>query len=444
MASRSEDQQALFDVSKSDETHTAARVGDARVLRNLRAFVAPIAHDAAAVTDDPRTVALARDLMSVFADHAGLYGMTRAELTSELSRRGHIDLALIDSRFDLFVRMGLVKPYLAKKHQSRYVLDPAGLAGLLVFERLGMRGGVDEMIALLDRARWLLERGETSRAEVTTLLGQSRQILAAYAAELRRLVDSAPLGELIEEQRRHDPGRVEEQVHLLNRLVTERFAGDHELGDLAFAVVEAQLAYRDRVLDAVGRVLDEGGASLDFSVLTPEQYLDAAINASRDELAEVGNQLVADPPLPWLDPGTIVDALDEYRPQRRARVRPEEPVPGHAGDPIEAIQAAQERQRRRRRLAAEANLGDGDSVDLTLTLRWMAWPEAAQWLVGLLGLSSDESEPFTVELGLQPLIDFDAKVTYLHAVMLRRNDAPSGGASLESGDEVSHRHGTDS
>jgi len=35
----------------------------------------PIAHDAAAVTDDPRTVALARDLMSVFADHAGLYGI---------------------------------------------------------------------------------------------------------------------------------------------------------------------------------------------------------------------------------------------------------------------------------------------------------------------------------------------------------------------------------
>ena len=61
-------------------------------------------------------------------------------------------------------------------------------------------------------------------------------------------------------------------MHALNRLVTDRFGRDHQLGELAFGLVEAELSYRQQVLAAVDRVLDQGGASLDFSVLTPEQY----------------------------------------------------------------------------------------------------------------------------------------------------------------------------
>ena len=292
------DQDALFDQRHVGRRERDGQVSDARLLDSLRAFVAPIAKDSAALTEDPRALQMARDLSEVFADHAGVSGLTKAELEMALARRGPLDRALFASRFDLFVQMGLVRPFLSKKHQSRYVLDPSGLAGLLVFERMGARGGVDEMLLLLDRTRWLIERGEADRPVVVTHLRRCRQLLAVYTATLARLVDTASIGELIDEQRHHDPAPVEQQVAALNQLVTDRFGSDHELDDLAFQLLEAELAYREQVFAAVNRVLDQGGASLDFSVLTPEQYLTAALESSVAELSAVAENLVVDPPMP--------------------------------------------------------------------------------------------------------------------------------------------------
>ncbi|MCF6733697.1 hypothetical protein [Blastococcus sp. KM273129] len=416
----------LFDVPRPAAARAGdGRISDARLLRHLRSFVAPIAADAGAVVEDPRALEMARDLAEAFADHPGVSGMTKAQVQAAIARRRPVDAALFDARFDLFVRMGLIRPFLEKKHQPRYVLDPAGMAGLLVFERLGATGGVDEMIMLLDRTRWLIEHGHADRELVVSHLRRCRQLLSVYGATLARLIQSAPIGELIAEQRHHDPRRVEEQVHALNRLVTDRFGRDHQLGELAFGLVEAELGYRQQVLAAVDRVLDQGGASLDFSVLTPEQYLSAALEADVGQLAGVGAHLVVDPPQPWLDPGSVVDALDEYAPRRRIRVRPPEPAGDPDPDPLAALERRHADDQRRRRLAVEEHLQGGEQVELTARLRALGWPAAAEQLMDLLAVAHDPGQPFAVELGQLLLIDADGPVTYWHPVFLRRSDPPA-------------------
>jgi hypothetical protein len=424
------DELALFDVPGGQQPQYAGKISDQRLLENLRSFVAPIANDASAVVDDPRALQMARDLSEVFAEHAGVSGLTKAEAEHALARRGLLDRALFESRFDLFVRMGLIQPFLAKKHQSRYVLDPCGLAGLLVFERMGTRGGVDEMLLLLDRTRWMVERGEGDRETVAVYLRRCRHILTAYAAALARLVESASIRDLIDEQRHHDPHRVEAEVHALNKLVTDRYPRDHKLGDLAFQLVEAELGYREQVLAAVERVLDQGGASLDFSVLTAEQYLTAAVDASAAELAEVGRHLVVDPPMPWVDPGAVLEAVEEYRPRRKVRIRPPSPADAGEGDPIGAMERRHDQERRRRTLAAESQLQGLEAVELTGVLRGMEWPAASQHLVNLLAVSGDPAQPFRVELGQSLLIDPETPVTYLHPVTLHRAGQPSAASGV--------------
>jgi hypothetical protein len=428
----------LFDVpGRAAASSGDGRVSDARLLQHLRSFVAPIAADAGAVVDDPRALEMARDLAEAFANHPGVSGMTRAEVQAAIARRRPIDIALFEARFDLFVRMGLIHPFLEKKHQPRYVLDPVGMTGLLVFERLGATGGVDEMIMLLDRTHWLVEQGRADRDLVVSHLRRCRQLLSVYGSTLARLIETAPIAELIAEQRHHDPRRVEEQVHALNRLVTDRFGRDHQLGELAFGLVEAELGYRQQVLAAIDRVLDQGGASLDFSVLTPEQYLSAALDADLAQLAAIGAHLVVDPPQPWLDPGSVLDAIDEYAPRRRVRARPPEPAGDPDADPLGVLEQRHAEGRRRRRLAVESHLQGAEQVELTATLRALGWPTAAEQLVDLLAIAHDPEQPFAVDLGQMLLIDPEGPVTYWHPVTLRRHEParhePPGAADETNG-----------
>lgn len=398
----------------------AGAISDAQLLEHVRAVVAPVAKDVSAVIEDPRALQMARDLADVFADHPTIAGMTKAEALQALGHRGPVDHAMFESRFDHFVRMGLIRSYLPKKNQKRYVLDPAGLVGLLVFERIGARGGVDEMLYLLDRTGRIVQSGEADRATVVAHLRRCRQLLSVYAAQLARMVEAASIRELVDEQRHHDPRRAEAEVHKLNQLVTRHYPADHELNDLAFRLLETELHYRTQVLAAVNRVLDQGGASLDFSVLLPEQYITAALDATFDELAQVGERLVVDPPMPWTDPGSLLEAIDEYRPRHRVRIRPPAPASVGESDPIGRLQRRHREDHQRRRLAAESHLQTADTVELTGVLRALGWPQAAEQLTALLSLSADPTQPFSVELGLMLLVDSEAPVTYLHSVTLRR------------------------
>src|SRR5215475_11512728 len=78
----------LLDAPGCQSASNAGRVSDERLLENLRSFVAPIAHDASAVVEDPRALQMARDLSEVFAEHAGISGLTKAEAEQALARRG--------------------------------------------------------------------------------------------------------------------------------------------------------------------------------------------------------------------------------------------------------------------------------------------------------------------------------------------------------------------
>ncbi|MFS8102089.1 hypothetical protein LFM09_33685 [Lentzea alba] len=405
---------------------------DEALLERLRSFFASIANDRSAVIRDPRALQMARDLAEVFADNAGLNGLTKAEAEYALARLGPYDQALFDSRFTLFIEMGLITPSLPKKHQQRYVLEPSGMAGLLAVERLGKRGGVDEMLLLLDRTRSLVTRANSDRGTLVRYLNRCRQLLMVYAAKLARLVGTAPIHELIAEHRNHNPARVERDVHTLNLLVSKQFRGDHELGDLAFRLVEAELVYREQVYAAVARVLDQGGASLDFTVLPAETYLTAAREATLEELATVGAGLVVDPPMPWTDPGSLLEAIEDYRPRARLRARPPVPTEGAEDDPIGVMRARHEKSVREKTVRAEQHLQGANQIELTGVLRSLRWDAAAVRLMELLALSSDPDQPFVIELGQLLMIDTDGSVTYIHPVILRRlaGDTADGPGSV--------------
>ena len=173
---------------------------------------------------------------------------------------------------------------------------------------------------------------------------------------------------------------------------------------------------------AVERVLDEGGNSLDFNVLSPEEYLTAAIDAPLDALPEVGRQIVVDPPMPWTDPGALLEAIDSYAPRRRMRQRPPEPPDADEPDPIAVLRHQHAADLKRRRLAAENSLQGADEVELTSQFSLAGWPGAARILADLLVLHSSRGQPFAPDVGEMPLIDPEAAVTYLHPVRLRRLD----------------------
>ena len=131
-----------------------------------------------------------------------------------------------------------------------------------------------------------------------------------------------------------------------------------------------------------------------------------------------------------MDPGSLAEAIEDYRPRRRSRVRPPAPSGGGDPDPLGSIQRRVADEQRRCRSGAESRLQGAEEVDLTGLLCGMDWPLAAQELVALLGLSADPRQPFTVELGQMLLIDATAPVTYAHPVTLRR----SGNGSTETAD----------
>jgi hypothetical protein len=123
-------------------------------LATWRAFAAPIATDSGAVIGDPELVRLAVNILAVYANHQSRSGLTYAQLRDGLRQLGsRFPQAAIDARLEHLHRMGFLEPYLPKQYQGRYIVRPAGLAGALAAARVTERGGIDELILLLDRTR---------------------------------------------------------------------------------------------------------------------------------------------------------------------------------------------------------------------------------------------------------------------------------------------------
>ncbi|MDQ3631351.1 MAG: hypothetical protein M3417_08830 [Actinomycetota bacterium] len=398
------------------------------LMRRLAAMAAPIATGAGAVIDDEEMLEVARAVCAAFSHDDAIGGLTRAEISARVD--GTCPADLLDARIGVFVRMELLRPILDKKHQQRYVLAPAGLVGVLIVDRFSTRGGVEELLGLLDRTASALERREADAPAVAAAMESCRAMFAVFANELARLVANAPLQELLEERRFHDDSNFMVRVGDLQRLVTDQFP---ELDPGAYKLLLEAQRYIGAVEDLLGRVLDEGGEARNFALLDPEEYLDAARTATVDQLAAVAADIAFDPAMPWVDAGAVIEAVEKYRPRRAVRTRPPEPPAPSGEDPVEQMQARTDATTRRRVLQAEALLGGGDTKELTDSLRGSGWPGAAQTLAELLVLDGLPEQPYRVELGDALYVDADGAVTYASPVRLQRRDAQDGPGSAEFG-----------
>jgi hypothetical protein len=148
--------------------------------------------------------------------------------------------------------MGFLEPYLPKLHQGRYIVRPAGLAGALAAARVTERGGVDELILLLDRARAALSAQHPDPRQALAYLNSARHPLVVLALDLHRCVVAGTARELIEACRQHDHSRFTRQVVELNEMVTAHFRRHHELDEAGAALIEAEQFYRSQVRAAIG------------------------------------------------------------------------------------------------------------------------------------------------------------------------------------------------
>lgn len=395
-----------------DEVGTAE--GD-RFLRRVEALVAPAAANAGAVVDDPAVLDIAHAVYEAFgADASG--GLTRAQIARRC--RDVCDEAQFQSRFELFVRMGMLLPHFDKAHQQRYVFNPTSAAGLLVFDRLAKHGGVDELVTLLDRTRVDLESGNATFDGVRNSLRQAQRMMTISADHLLRMVASSPLAELVSERRHHTHATLMDDVRLLNERVVDTFPSlDPEMLRL---VVETQ-RYVNAREQFVTRLLDEGSAAQDFSLLDPEDYLSAALTADLAALAEVFKTTVFDPPSPWLDPSALVHALADHRPHAPTRRRPpraSDPVNGT--DPIQRIEARALAARERVARAMELSVQGASEADLTSQMRASGWPGAARLLVNALAAHADPDLPYRVAMSDDLYVEAAAPLTHATPVTVHR------------------------
>lgn len=403
---------SLFDLDDSPER-------DAFV-RRAEALVAPVAANVGAIVDDAEMLEIARAVYEAFGDREASGGLTRAQLAEAC--RGVCDDSAFQSRFDLFCNLGMLQPQFDKSHQQRYVFNPTSAAGLLVFERLEEHGGVDELVTLLDRTRADLASGTATREQVQASLRQAQRMMTVSADHLLRMVTSSPLSELVTQRKHHRHASLMDDVVELNQQVRDVFP---DLDPDAYRLVVETQRYVNAREQFVGRLLDEGAASRDFSLLDPEEYVEAARTAALDDLADVFADTVFDPPNPWLDPAVIAEGISEFRPRSVPRRRPPRPVdPAPGPDPVQRVEERADAARRRRQRAAELHLQGGTEVDMTSRLRAHGWPGAATTLVELLEIDADPDLPFRLSMSDELLVEPDAPVTHLTPVTVYRTAEP--------------------
>ncbi|KIX79480.1 hypothetical protein SF23_00280 [Streptomyces sp. MBRL 10] len=141
------------------------------------------------------------------------------------------------------------------------------------------------------------------------------------------------------------------------------------------------------MLAAVGKILDNGGGSLNLDVLTPAEYHQLTRTAGLEQLGHFGGQLVSDAPPPWVDGQAIVDTAAEYTPSSPPKGRPMPPqVRGESqSDPFASLEEAEAHEAVRRQVLVEDLLAGLTETDVTAVLEdqagplprvswWTCWP----------------------------------------------------------------------
>ncbi|MEE1751161.1 hypothetical protein [Streptomyces sp. SP18CS02] len=385
-------------------------------MEHVRPFMAPVAADVAAVTEDPLSLRLAEAIHDAFGDLASDRGLTRSEIAAACVPL--VPEEVFNSRFKVFTGLGLLRQRRGKAYEGRYVFNPTSAAALLVFERLTEAGGVEEIMTLLDRARDDLQKGLLSEQQLAARLLRARRSLAIHTGHLLELVHSKTIEELEKERHHHRSGApLLDHAHLLVDAVSSRFPA---LRASSTRLIDEALRYSAAVEEFFDRLLQQARARRDFSMLLPEQYVSAARSASVDALADVFAGVVFDPAGAEITTAQVLIAAQERRPPPPRR-RPERPAALPPGpDPVEMARRRVQQMRRRRAAAAEQHLQGRQEADPTDVLRAWPWRSAIIAVVDLLQASADPAVPFFVDVGHSVLVSSDGPVSYASPLVLYR------------------------
>ncbi|TQE30418.1 hypothetical protein Sipo8835_23225 [Streptomyces ipomoeae] len=416
-----------------DDTHVDTyvdanrRLSDAQQSDNLRTFMGAAARHSGGTVTDRMHLRITRDIAEGFAAHSGQGGATKTQVWEWITQHASptYSVEAFESRWEVFESERLIRPHRSKKHQQRHSFHPLGTVFLMICDRLESRGGIDELIGLLDRTQELLDRDHPDREAVAHNIVFCQWVFQTFAVQLAALVVDGSLQELMEDQWQYRHQDLDQRILRLNHEVNRHFPKDVDLAHKAIAMVEAEQRYAHWAAQAVLRVLDRAGTTLDFDVLSAEEYLDAARNAPPEQLAEAGLALVADAPQVWLDAGAVVDALEAFMPRHRVRYRPPLPEGSPDRDPFGAVAERAVRERARRERAADRMLLEQDRAEMTEELRRSRWPRAVRLLTDLILLDADPHAPYRVEMGTELIIDREAWVTHLHPVTVHRTNTPA-------------------
>jgi hypothetical protein len=401
----------------------------------LSAFVAPVAADAGAISKDPTSLLVAEAVYAAFGDLASSEGLTRHELAAACA--DVVPPQVFDSRFELFVALGMLERSRDKRYDHKYVFNPASSAALLVFERLSEVGGIHEIVMLLDRIRDALRQGSADQDSVGRMLTKVRRELSINADHLRHLVRSGAFEQLIAERRHHQAGdQLLEDAREVVRLAAERFPQLTRAG--AMLITDA-LRYSASVNEFVARLFERAQATKDFSMLLPEQYRTAALTLPLTNLAEVFAQVVFDPASIVIPPEQMITTVREYQPTSTPN-RPPRPADLPPGpDPLELVRERAATARLRRWSAMQLLLQGGAKTELSGPLR-ASWPGTVNVIVNALIAVADPLIPVTVELSDELLVDPGGPVTYFTPITIRRDatviayDDPAAKSVVKGGD----------
>lgn len=251
---------------------------------------------------------------------------------------------------------------------------------------------------LLDRAHRDLGTGMMTRETLIEQITTVRRSLSILADHLLYLAEDRLWEELVAEQSQHRSA--EALLGKANSLVQaagERFPELLSSGTGRRLVDEA-LRYFNAVNAFYSRLLAQASASRDFSMLSPEQYVSAALTRSRGELAVPLARAVFDPASILLFAERLLSAVAKYRPAPPRRRPPRPPDSASNGDPVTEAREREQTKRVVMEAEMELHLQGVDEVDLTSRIRAARWRGAARIVTNALLASADPGIPVAADL----------------------------------------------
>ncbi|WP_434447587.1 hypothetical protein [Lentzea sp. E54] len=372
-----------------------------------------MANNAGAVIDDPAMLRWAHAVYEAYGD----LDVTGEGLTVEQLRAACQDVGpgTFDSRISVFKQLHLLQPPQGRDYHRRLHFNTTGVAALLVFDKLRLGTGIQEILFLLDQTRRDILDGVLVHDDVLTRLTTLRRALSISTGELIQLRDR-PVEELLHERRnRRGADRMLPEAKALVQVVETRFP---ELSPTGSKLIAQALRYSAAVSDLVDRLLRAVTAVRDFSMLLPEQYRTAALRTSADDLSGVFARMVFDPASVLITPDEILSTIAKYRPpepRQRAPRSPELP-PDH--DPVRDARQRRSDLRERRQAVLRLRLRGNAEVDLTAEIENSAWPDAIRMITDLLAASGDRELGFTVRLSDELRVHVTGSVSYVTPIHL--------------------------